>query len=147
MTLKDRISDDVKSAMRTQDKARVAALRLVLAAIKQREVDERIVLDDAQTLAVLERMLKQRRESLELYQQGKREDLARQESYEIDLLLAYLPQPLGADEIDALVAEAIAQCAATSARDMGKVMNVLRPRVQGRADMTAVSQKVKQRLA
>ena len=145
MSLKDRIQDDMKAAMRAKDKQRLGAIRLILAAIKQREVDERIELNDGQTLAVLEKMLKQRRESLAQYQSAGREDLAAQEAFEIELIQAYLPAPLSEAELDALIAHAIAATGAQSVRDMSKVMAIIRDQAQGRADMAAVSAQVKAR--
>jgi uncharacterized protein YqeY len=145
MSLKDRIQDDMKTAMRAKDKQRLGAIRLVLAAIKQREVDERIELNEAQTLAVLEKMIKQRRESLAQYQSAGREDLAAQEAFEIDLIQAYLPAPLSEAELDALIVHAIAATGAQSVRDMSKVMAAIRDQAQGRADMAAVSARVKAR--
>ncbi len=144
--LKARIQDAVKTAMKAGDKRRVGALRLVTAAIKQREVDERIELDDSQVLAVLDKMVKQRRESIAHYEKAARDDLVEQESYEIALIQEYLPQALSQAEIGAAVAEAIAATDAVSVRDMGKVMGLLKPRLQGRADIGAVSALVKQRL-
>ena len=143
MSLKDRIQDDMKVAMRAKDKQRLGAIRLILAAIKQREVDERIELNDGQTLAVLEKMLKQRRESLAQYQSAGREDLAAQEAFEINLIQTYLPTPLSEAELDALIADAIAATGAQSVRDMGKVMALIKDQAQGRADMAAVSAQVK----
>src|SRR6185437_11679604 len=145
--LKARLTEDMKTALKGGDKARLAAIRLVLAAIKQREVDERIALDDAQVLHVLEKMLKQRRDSIAQYEAAKREDLAEQERYEIGVIEAYLPQQLTDAELDALVAQCIADAGATSPRDMGKVMALLKERATGRADMGALSQRVKTRLA
>ena len=144
--LKQRIQDDMKSAMKGGDKRRLGAVRLVLAAIKQREVDERIELNDEQVLAVLDKMVKQRRDSLDQYQQAGREDLAEQEQFEIEVLQGYLPEALSAEEIDTLIAEAIAATGAESMRDMGKVMGQLKPQLQGRADIGAVSALVKQKL-
>jgi hypothetical protein len=143
MSLKDRIQDDMKAAMRAKDKQRLGAIRLILAAIKQREVDERIELNDVQTLAVLEKMLKQRRESLAQYQNAGREDLAAQESFEIEIIQAYLPTPLSEADLDALIANAIAVTGAQSVRDMGKVMALIKDQAQGRADMVMVSARVK----
>ena len=145
MSLKDRIQDDMKAAMRAKEKERLGTIRLILAAIKQREVDERIVLDDGQMLGVLEKMIKQRRESLAQYQSAGRADLAAQEAFEIELIQSYLPAPLSEAEIDALVADAIAVTGAQSVRDMGKVMALIRDRAQGRADMAAVGARVKAR--
>ncbi|MBS1221725.1 MAG: glutamyl-tRNA amidotransferase [Proteobacteria bacterium] len=145
MSLKDRIQDDMKAAMRAKDKQRLGAIRLILAAIKQREVDERIELNEVQTLAVLEKMIKQRRESLAQYQNAGRADLADQEAFEIELIQAYLPAPLSEAELDALIAHAIAATGAQSVRDMGKVMAAIKDQAQGRADMAAVSARVKAR--
>ena len=145
MSLKDRIQDDMKTAMRAKEKERLGAIRLILAAIKQREVDERIVLTDSQVLAVLEKMIKQRRESLAQYQSAGRADLAAQESFEIDLIQSYLPAPLSEAEIDALIASAIAATGAQTMRDMGKVMALIREQAQGRADMTTLIARVKTR--
>lgn len=145
--LKARITEDMKAAMKGGDKPRLATIRLILAALKQREVDERITLDDAQVLHVLEKMLKQRRDSVAQYEAAQREDLADQERYEIGVIEAYLPKPLSDAEIDALIAQCIADAGATSPRDMGKVMALLKERAAGRADMSALSQRVKARLA
>ncbi len=145
MSLKERIQDDMKAAMRAKEKERLGAIRLILAAIKQREVDERIDLNDGQILAVLEKMLKQRRESLTQYQNAGREDLAAQEQFEINLIQTYLPTPLSDAEIETLIADAIAVTGAQSIRDMGKVMALLREQAQGRADIATVSARVKAR--
>lgn len=147
MTLKDRITGDMKEAMRARDSARLSALRLLLAAIKQREVDERTTLDDAQVIAVVEKMIKQRRESVAQYEKGGRQDLADAERFEIEVLSAYLPQPMSEAEVEAAVAQAIAETGARTMSDMGRVMAVLRPRLAGRADMGRVSALVKARLA
>jgi uncharacterized protein YqeY len=133
--------------MRAQDRERLGALRLVSAAIKQIEVDERIELNDAQVLAVLDKMIKQRRESLEQFEKAGREDLAAKERFELGIIQAYMPEPLSAEELTALIQSAIAQLGASSIRDMGPVMNALREQVQGRADMKAVSQAVKAQLS
>ena len=146
MSLKARIQEDMKTAMRGGDKRRLGVIRLILAAIKQREVDERIELDDAQVLAVLDKMVKQRRESLSQYEQAGRADLADQEQFELEVVQAYLPQPLSAAEIDALIAAAIADTGAAGIKDMGKVMAQLKPQLQGRADMGAVSGQIKAKL-
>ena len=143
MSIKDRILDDMKAAMRAKDKERLGAIRLIQAAIKQREVDERIELNDAQVLGVLEKMIKQRRESLTQYQAAGRDDLATREAFEIELIQSYLPVPLSATELDALIASAIAVTGAQSLRDMGKVMALIKDQAQGRADMAAVSARVK----
>jgi len=146
MSLKARIQDDVKNAMRSHERDRLATLRLVTAAIKQKEVDERIDLNDQQVLAVLDKMVKQRRESLEQYEKAGREDLAETERFELDMIQTYLPDPLGADELAALIRSTIEDLGTGSIRDMGPVMNALRGQVQGRADMKAVSQAVKDQL-
>ncbi|MDE2195906.1 MAG: GatB/YqeY domain-containing protein [Gammaproteobacteria bacterium] len=146
MLLRDRITQDMKDARRAGDKPRLSVVRLILAAIKQREVDERITLDDAQVLAVLDKMVKQRRESVAQYQQGNRQDLADQESAEIRVIQAYMPAQLPEAELDALIAAAIKTSGASSIRDMGKVMGLLKAKVQGRADMGAVSARIKARL-
>ena len=145
MSLKARIQDDVKNAMRSRDRASLAALRLITAAIKQKEVDERIELNDEQVLAVLDKMVK--RESLEQFEKAGREDLAEKERFELSLIQDYLPEPLGKDELAALIQSTIDGLGASSIRDMGQVMNALRGQVQGRADMKAVSQAVKQQLS
>jgi len=147
MSLKNRILEDVKHAMRARDKARLAALRMVTAAIKQKEVDERIELDETAVLAVLDKMSKQRRESLAQFEQAGREDLASQERFELELLRDYLPEPLAEDELSAMIAQAIADTGASSMRDMGNVMGQLRAQVQGRADMKAVSNAVRASLS
>ena len=144
--LKDRLNEDVKSAMRERDKLRLGTLRLIMAGIKQREVDERISLDDAAVVAVLDKMAKQRRESIEQYTKANRQDLVDQESFELGIIQGYMPAQLDQAELDALIAKAIADSGATGIKDMGKVMASLRPQVQGRADMGALSARVKQRL-
>ena len=147
-TLKARIVEDVKDAMRARDKARLGTLRMVTAAIKQREVDQRTSpLDDAGVVAVLEKMLKQRRESARQYDDAGRDDLATTEREEIAVIEPYMPQALDAAEIDAMVEAAIGDAGAASMKDMGRVMGLLKPRVQGRADMGAVSATVKARLS
>jgi uncharacterized protein YqeY len=146
MALKERITEDMKGAMRAGDKERLGTIRLALAAIKQREVDERITLDDAQVLAVLEKMIKQRREAITQFQSGGRADLVAKETAEITLLQGYLPAQLSDAEVDALIAEAIAATGAASVKDMGKVMAVVKPKAQGRADMGAVSARIRQKL-
>jgi len=146
-SLKERIQEDMKTAMRSREKQRLGAIRLILAAIKQREVDERISLDDVQVTVVLDKMLKQRRDSLAQYEQAKRQDLADQEAFEIALIQGYLPQPLSETELEQLLTETIAETAASSVKDVGKVMAALKAKVQGRADMKKVSEQVKQRLA
>jgi uncharacterized protein YqeY len=147
MSLKARIQEDVKTAMRAHERERLAALRLVTAGIKQKEVDERIELNDEQVLAVLDKMVKQRRESLEQYEKAGRDDLAARERFELDLIQSYLPEPLDAAALADLIRSTVAELGAASLRDMGPVMNALRPQVQGRADMKAVSEAVKAQLA
>jgi uncharacterized protein YqeY len=144
--LKQRLVEDMKTAMKAGEKRRLGVIRLINAAIKQREVDERIELDDTQVLAVLDKMLKQRRDSITQYEAAKREDLAEQERYEIGVCQEYLPAALSDDEIAALIEMAVAAAGALSQKDMGKVMAILKPQVQGRADVGAVSALVKQRL-
>ena len=145
--LKNQLNDDVKTAMRAKDKSRLSVLRMALAAVKQREVDERISLDDAQILAVLDKMIKQRRDSLSQYQSAGRQDLADQESYEIEVLTTYLPAALDEAELATIINEAITATGAATMQDMGKVMAIVKPKVQGRADMGVVSQQVKSALA
>ena len=147
MTLKERITEDMKSAMRAGEKARLGTIRLALAAIKQREVDERIALDDTQVLAVLEKMIKQRKEAITQFQAGGRADLVAKESAEISVLEGYLPARMSDAELDALIDGAIASTGAASAKDMGKVMALVKSQTQGRADMGAVSARVKEKLA
>jgi len=144
--LKTRISDATKAAMKARDKERLATLRLMNADIKRVEVDERRELSDRDVVAILTRMLKQRQDSLSQYESAGREDLAAQERYEIEIVQEFLPEPLGDDELDDLIEAAIRDTGAESMRDMGKVMGVLKPQIEGRADMGAVSGKVKARL-
>lgn len=146
MSLKNQINADVKTALKSGDKSRLATLRMALAAIKQREVDERVELNDADVLAALERMIKQRRDSARQYREGGREDLAAAEEAEIGVLNAYLPEPLSDAELAALVELAVSESGADSMQDMGKVMATLKPKVQGRADMRQVSELVKHHL-
>jgi uncharacterized protein YqeY len=146
MSLKQQIQDDVKSAMRERAQKRLGTLRLITAAIKQIEVDKRVELDDSAVLAVLDKMAKQRRESLQQYEDAGREDLAAQERFELELISGYLPEALSEAEVAGLIEQAIAETGAESMRDMGAVMNRLRGDVQGRADMKAVSNAVKARL-
>ena len=146
MTLKARITEDMKDAMRSRDAARLSTIRLLQAAIKQREVDERIELTDADVLAILDKMVKQRKDSIAAFEAGHRSDLAAKEQAEIAVLQAYLPQPLTAAEIDALIAEAIAATGAAGLPGMGKVMAVLKPKLAGRADLAAASAQVKAKL-
>jgi uncharacterized protein YqeY len=147
MPLKARLTDDMKQYLRAGDKARLGVVRMALAAIKQREVDDRIELDDGQVLAVIEKMIKQRRDSASQYRVGNREDLASAEEAEIDVLSVYMPEPLSDDEIESLIDDAVAATGATGMRDMGKVMGKVKVAAQGRADMGAVSARVKARLA
>jgi uncharacterized protein YqeY len=147
MSLKTRINDDVKAAMKAREAQRLNALRLLTAAIKQREVDERIELDDAQVVAVIEKMLKQRRDSIAQYQSGGRQDLAAQEQFEIDVLSAYMPRAADAAEIESVITAAIASTNAVSIADMGKVMGQVKAKLAGRADMGQVSALIKSKLA
>ncbi|MBI5611788.1 MAG: GatB/YqeY domain-containing protein [Gammaproteobacteria bacterium] len=147
MSLKDRITQDMKDAMRQKDQARLVSIRMLLAAIQRREVDERIVLDDAQVMTVIEKQIKQSREAVEQFVKGARADLADKENRDIAIMQAYLPTPLSEAEIDALINAAIAETGAASIKDMGKVVAGLKPKLAGRADMAKVSAKVKDRLA
>jgi uncharacterized protein YqeY len=147
MTLKERITEDMKSAMRAGEKERLGTIRLVLAAIKQREVDERISLDDTQVLAVLEKMVKQRKEAITQFESGGRADLVAKEQSELGVLQAYLPAQMSDAELDALIAEAIASSGAASIKDMGKVMGIVKTKAQGKADMGVVSARIKQKLS
>jgi len=147
MTLKTRLNDDVKTAMRARDKARLGVLRMTMAAIKQREVDERIELGDDDITAVIEKMIKQRRESVRQYRDGGREDLASVEEAEIEVLKVYLPEPLDEAAVGALIEEVIAATGASSMADMGKVMGQIKARAQGRVDMGAVSARIRARLS
>ncbi len=144
--LKSRIQDDIKAAMKAKEKSRLATLRLISAAIKQREVDERIELDDAQVVAVLEKMIKQRRDSIAQYESAGRQELADQEQAEIEIIETYMPEGLGDEEIAAMIEAAVSESGAAGIRDMGKVMGLLKPKMQGRADMGKVSGLVKQKL-
>ncbi|MHB1869997.1 MAG: GatB/YqeY domain-containing protein [Steroidobacteraceae bacterium] len=146
MTLKERITEDMKSAMRSGEKERLATIRMALAAIKQREVDERVTLDDGQILGVLEKMIKQRREAITQFHSGGRADLVAKESAEITVLEAYLPAQMNPTEVDALITQAIAASGAGSIKDMGKVMAAIKSQAQGRADIGAVSALVRERL-
>ena len=147
MPLRDQLNEDIKTAMKAREQDRLAALRLMLSAVKQREVDERITLDDAGVIAVVEKMIKQRRESIAQFEKGARQELADKEKAEIAVLEAYLPKQLSQAEVEAIVAEAIASTGAKSAADMGKVMGVVKPRLAGKADMGKVSGLVKAKLA
>ncbi len=145
-SLKDRITEDMKNAMRAKDSERLGTIRMITSAIKQREVDERITLDDTQVLAVIEKMIKTRKESIAQFQSGGRDDLVAKEQKEVDLLQAYMPEQLSEAELDALIAEAIAASGASSIKEMGKVMGIVKQKAQGRADMGAVSAKIKAKL-
>ena len=145
--LKHRIQEEMKAALREGDRRRLGVIRLMLAAVKQREIDERVELDNAEIVAVLNKMTKQRRDSIEQYRAAGREDLADQERYEIDIITTYLPETLGDDQVAKLIDAAITETGAGSMRDMGKVMGVLKQRLEGRADIAAVSAIVKSRLA
>ena len=147
MTLREQITEDMKAAMRAGEKERLSLIRMLQAAIKQREVDERITLDDAQTLSVIEKMIKQRKESVVQFEAGNRADLVAKETAEIAALTGYLPAQLSAGELDALIKEAIAATGAASVKDMGKVVAQVKAAAQGRADMGAVSARVKARLS
>jgi uncharacterized protein YqeY len=146
MSLKDRITEDMKTAMRAKESERLGTIRMLTAAIKQREVDERIQLDDVQVLSVIEKMIKMRKESIEQFKSGGRDDLVAREAKEIELLQAYLPAQLSEAEVDALIREAIAESGATSIKEMGKAMALLKQKAQGRADMAAASAKLKAKL-
>ena len=143
MSLKTQIAEDMKSAMRAKDAPRLAAIRLLLAGVKQREVDERIELDDVAITAVVEKQIKQRRDAITQYEAGGRPELADAERFEIEVLQAYLPEPLSADAVAAIIRQAIADTGAAGAKDMGKVMAAVKPQIAGRADMGAVSAQIK----
>jgi uncharacterized protein YqeY len=147
MSLKERVQEDMKTAMRAGEKDRLGTVRLILAAIKQREVDERIVLDDIQVIAVLEKMGKQRRESITQFEAGGRSDLAAKENAELAIISTYMPAPLSAAEIDAMINAAVAETGAASIKDMGKVMSVIKSKAQGRVDLAAVGARIKARLS
>lgn len=147
MTLKERITEDMKAAMRARQSERLATIRMLLAAIKQKEVDERITVDDAQAVAIVDRLIKQRRDSIEAFRQAGRDDLVARETAEVDVLAAYLPQQATDDEIAAEIDAAVAAVSAAGPQDMGKVMGVLKPRLAGRADLGRVSGLVKARLS
>ena len=146
MTLKERITEDMKAAMRGGEKDKLATIRLILAAVKQIEVDERIVLDEARMLAVLEKLAKQRKESIAQFESGGRPDLVAKEAAELAIIQTYLPAQMSEAELDALIAEAIASTGATTIKDMGKVMGVVKSKAAGRADMAAVGARIKQKL-
>lgn len=145
--LKAHVNEDVKSAMRARERERLGVLRMILAAIKQREVDERVELDDTGVLAVLDKLARQHRESIDQFEKAGRTDLSTKERFELGIVQSYLPQPLTDDELAKLIEDAVSETAASSIRDMGRVMGVLKPRVQGRTDMGKVGSLVKSRLA
>jgi uncharacterized protein YqeY len=147
MALREQLNEDIKTAMKARDSERLGALRLLSAAAKQREVDERITLDDAALIAIVEKEIKKRRESIAQYEKGQRQDLADKEKFEISVIEAYLPKQLSQAEVDAIVAEALASTGAKTPADMGKVMGVLKPKLAGKADMGKVSAMVKAKLA
>jgi len=147
MGLREKLNEDIKAAMKAREAERLAALRLMLSAVKQREVDERITLDDAGVVSVVEKMIKQRKDSIAQYEKAARQDLADKEKYEISVIEAYLPKQLSQAEVEAVVAEAIASTGAKSPADMGKVMGVVKPKLAGKADMGKVSAIVKSKLA
>jgi len=147
VTLKERLTEDMKSAMRGAEKERLGVIRLINAAIKQREVDERIQLDDTQVLSVLEKMLKQRRDSVSQFQAAGRTDLADKETFEIGVIQSYMPAQLSAAEVDAIIAATVAEAGATGPKDMGKVMGLVRPKVAGKTDMGKLSEMIKAKLA
>ena len=146
-SLKERLSDEMKAAMKSGDKTRLAVIRLIQSALKQKEVDERVVLTDADVLAILDKMAKQRRESIEQFKAAGRDDLEQQEAFELGVIQSYLPAPLSDAEIEALIAQAVQSTGASSVREMGAVMNQLRPQLQGRADMSLVSARIKAALS
>jgi uncharacterized protein YqeY len=145
--LKQRVQNEMKAAMKAGDKRRLGAIRLLLAAIKQREVDDRIELDDSAVLKVLDKMVKQRRDSISQFEKAGRAELVEQEAYEIEVLQTYMPEALSSEEISALITEAIEKTGAETMRDMGKVMGLIKPKLEGRADMGAVSKQVKNQLS
>ena len=147
MALREQLNEDIKTAMKAREQDKLAALRLLLSEVKRKEVDERITLDDAGVIGVVEKMLKQRKDSISQFEKAARQDLADKEKFEVGVLEAYLPQQLSQAEIDAVVAEAIAATGAKSAADMGKVMGVVKPKLAGRADMGKVSALVKTKLS
>lgn len=147
MALREQLNDDIKAAMKAREAEKLGALRLMLSAVKQREIDERITLDDAGVVSVVEKMVKQRKDSIAQYEKAARQDLADKEKYEISVIEAYLPQQLSQAEVDAVIAEAIAATGAKSPADMGKVMGVVKPKLAGKADMGKVSGLVKAKLA
>lgn len=145
--LRQRIESDMKAAMRAKDKERLGTIRLILAAIKQKEIDERITLTDTDILAVLDKMVKQRRDSISQFQQAGRQELADKETAEVTVIQEYMPEAMGESEVDAIIAEAITTVGASSPQDIGKIMGLIKPKLQGRADMGLVSRKVKEKLS
>jgi uncharacterized protein YqeY len=146
MALREQLNEDMKTAMKAREAEKLGAIRLLLAAVKQREVDERVTLDDAGVIGVVEKMIKQRKDSISQFEKAARQDLADKEKFEISILEAYLPQQFSQAEIDAVIAEAVDTCGAKSAADMGKIMSILKPKLAGRADMGKVSALVKAKL-
>lgn len=146
-SLKERVTEDMKLALKAQDKARLGAIRLILAAIKQKEIDGRVLLTDLQVVSVLESMVKQRKESIAQYETARRQDLVDKETFELSVIQHYLPEPLSLDALDALIKQAIAEVRAISPREMGQVMAALKQKIQGRADMATVSTRVRMLLA
>ena len=147
MSLRNQINDDMKAALKGGEKARLGTLRLVLSALKQKEIDERIILDDADVVAVIEKMIKQRKDSISQYEAAKRLDLADAERFELEVLVTYMPQSMDSDELAAIIAAAVTESGAKGPADMGKVMGLVKPKVAGRADMGEVSRLIKARLA
>ena len=147
MSLRNQINDNMKAALKGGEKARLGTLRLVLAALKQKEIDERIILDDADVVAVIEKMIKQRKDSISQYEAAKRLDLADAERFELEVLVTYMPQSMDSDELAAIIAAAVTESGAKGPADMGKVMGLVKPKVAGRADMGEVSRLIKARLA
>jgi uncharacterized protein YqeY len=146
MSLKVKINEDMKSAMRSKDSARLAAIRLLQSAIKQKEVDERIDIADADVLTIIEKMLKQRRDSIDAFKKADRQDLVEKEEFEVSVLMQYMPEPLGEGEIQSIIDQAITNLSASSMKDMGAVMSAVKPELSGKANMADVSQKIKSKL-
>ena len=146
MSLKVKINEDMKSAMRSKDSARLAAIRLLQSAIKQKEVDERIDIADADVLTIIEKMLKQRRDSIDAFKKADRQDLVEKEEFEVSVLMQYMPEPLGEAEIQSIINQAIKNLSASSMKDMGAVMSAVKPELSGKANMADVSQKIKSKL-
>jgi len=141
--LKERLQDDMKTAMKAQDKARLAVIRFILAAIKQKEIDDRVSLTDEQVIAIIEKLVKQRHDGILHWEKAGRHELVEKENFELSILRSYMPEPLSSEAIDILIKEAIQETGATSMRDMGKVMALIKPKVQGRTDISMVSQQIK----